>query len=544
MSDLERRLERVEAQLSRILELLERPGSPAAAGTVSSAAAAAEAQLASVYGQPVLRDQLSDLLIRLQDPEVMESLTRVAVLVPRIEYALQAVAAGPELLEEALDLARAQLGDGEDMVMVQYRLNAAVRSLKVLAEPRVVEVIGGLAAGLPDVAPFVGAATQAGQRLATVETPAALKERLSDALVRLAETETLDSLLRIAELAPQIEYAVNFLAAGPALLEDGMADVRSRLRAAGADVSEVDRRLEALLKALPQLSAPRVVNAASDLAGLLPVLRPLTTALGRATQQLGEVESQEALTERLAETIVAITEEETLASLTRLAQLAPHLEYAAQFAAAGPGLLEDAMAMVQKWTADNGHDGVRVEDRLNEAAKVLFKISEPQALRGIGRLAEAVEPSLRDRETMEALAKILELLPSFSGPLQSLSRAVPDVDVGAVVGLLEAAKRTDVQHAIKGLVELAPQLERPLRALPFQPHTLEVLKTLNEAVESGATQERRAGVFSLLGALRDPEIQRATGFLLYVAHELGSHLGKSNGLSNGTNGHAQLPPAF
>jgi uncharacterized protein YjgD (DUF1641 family) len=446
-----------------------------------------------------------------------------------------------------MDMARAQLGDGEDTVMLQYRLNAAARSLKVLAEPRVVEVIGGLAAGLPDVEPFVGAATQAGQRLVTVETPTELTARLSDALVRLAETETLDSLLRIAELAPQIEYAVNFLAAGPALLEDGVADVRARLEAQGADAGEVDRRLQALLKVLPELSAPRVMNAAADLAGLLPVLRPLTAALGRATQRLGEVESQEALTERLAQTIVAITEEETLESLTRLAQLAPHLEYAAQFAAAGPGLLEDAMAMVQKWTEENGHGGVRVEDRLNEAAKVLMKISEPQALRGVGRLAEAVEPALRDRETMEALAQILELLPSFSGPLQSLSRAVPNVDVGAVVGLLEAAKKPDVQHAIKGLVELAPQLERPLRALPFQPHTIDILKTLNEAVEAGATHERRAGVFSLLGALRDPEIQRATGFLLYVAHELGSHLSQSNGGlpsgSNGSNGHAQLPPA-
>jgi len=46
-------------------------------------------------------------------------------------------------------------------------------------------------------------------------------------------------------------------------------------------------------------------------------------------------------------------------------------------------------------------------------------------------------------------------------------------------------------------------------------------------------------LFSLMGALRNPDIQRATGFLLYVANELGSHLGKSN---NGeTNGHARLP---
>lgn len=75
-----------------------------------------------------------------------------------------------------------------------------------------------------------------------------------------------------------------------------------------------------------------------------------------------------------------------------------------------------------------------------------------------------------------------------------------------------------------GLLELAPQLERPLRALPVQATTLHVLSSVNEAVEEAAQLDRSAGLFGALGALGDPKVKRALGFLLEVAKRLGSAL--------------------
>lgn len=100
----------------------------------------------------------------------------------------------------------------------------------------------------------------------------------------------------------------------------------------------------------------------------------------------------------------------------------------------------------------------------------------------------------------------------MNGPLPTLKAAGEH--------LADAEKR----DALIGLIELAPQLERPLRALPVQAATIHVLSAVNEAVEKAAGQDRSLGLFGTVGALRDPEVQRAVGFLMGVAKHLGRAL--------------------
>ncbi len=501
-TNIEDRLARVEAQLDRIAQLLE---ARADHDVISDATARAGAALANIYGTDEVKERVGELVLRLGEPETLEALTRIGVLLPRLEYALQFAAGGPELLEEGLGLVREQLSEaGSDPADVDLRIRAAKDAVAALSRPQAIRALTRLAEAAPKSAPIVEALGEATAQIEAVEGQAELQARLTETLVLLVQSETLDALGRVAALVPQIEYAVNALAAGPELLEEGLGLLREKLAEQGSDSADLQRRVDAGADALAKLSNVDTLGALGELGAAAPALTPFVQAAAQASRQLAEYEGAPQLTDRLAESILRITEPETLDALTRVASLTPQVEYALNALAAGPELLEEALGLVRERAAESGATPHDINRRAAAGVEALLAVSDPKVL--------------------GTLTSLLPLLPPLRSTLTQLADRAGRIDLEPLVRVGEAAADPEVSEALTRLVGLAPNLAPAFASLPIQPHTLESLRTVNEAVEKAATERRNVGLFGAVRALNDIKVQRALGFVLNVAEQLGHHL--------------------
>ena len=491
----------VEARLDRIAQLLEAQ----VGGVVQSATRQAGDALVNIYGDAEVQERIGELVLRLGEPETLEALTRIGVLLPQIEYALHFAAGGPELVEEGLEMVRTEMArHGADDADISQRTQAATEALLRLSQPGTLRAVASLTEAATGAAPMVEALGNTGRALAEVEGQDALRTRLTETLTQLIETETLDSLGRIAALAPQIEYAVNALAAGPELLEEGLSLVRENLARQGTSEHDLNRRFDAGAEALVALSNVESLRAIGKLGDAAPALAPFVEAAARTGRMLADYEGEAALTDRLAESLLRITEPETLDALTRVASLTPQIEFAVNALAAGPEVLEEALETVRNVAAEHGQSPHDIQRRTNAAVEALVAVTEPKVL--------------------ATVTSLLPLLPPLRSTLTQLADRAGRIDLEPLVQLGESAAQPEVSAALNELVKLAPNLAPAVASLPIQPHTLEILRTVNQAVEDAAGQKRAVGLFGLLSALNNAKVQRALGFTVQVAERLGAHL--------------------
>lgn len=654
-NSVEARLERVEASLERLVDLLQSGAAGRFNGlnddlsdsshwsdsrrALASGVTDGMAALGEAYGEAAMREHIADVVIRLGEPETLASITRIATLAPQLEYALHGVAAGPTLLEEGIELARAKMArGGTAAVDLQQHINGATEVLTALSQIETSRALARIARCGPSLAPLVETGARVAEAFAREEGLEGLEERVAEVLLTIAERDTLDALARIIALAPNLEYAAQAAAAGPVLLEEGLELIRTKLVEVGMGPDEAKRRAEVALDAVVRLSRPATLEALSEVAGRVPSLIPLIEAATQAFDQIGAVEGTASLRERLMETVLRLADMETLDALTRVGSLVPQIEYAVNALAAAPTLLEEGLAFAREQLVRREGD-TSLDGRLRAAADVLVVMSRPAVLQAIGEMAPLVprlkplaigasraltmlldaqgEQALTERvtemlvtianpETMDTLTRIGGLLPQLeyamyfvaAGPalfeeametlrrvagvdatpgllplletmgtlaksldfdaitriVQSidwptaarlietidwtkLSSMVDSVDVAALERLVSSpaawATVAEFQQLIEdettraallGLMRLAPQLERPLRALPVESATLDILKTLNRAVEQSTEHAQKVGAWGAFAALRDPHVQRSLGFLLKVASQLGHHL--------------------
>lgn len=343
-----------------------------------------------------------------------------------------------------------------------------------------------------------GTATQhASQALGNIYGNEEVQERVGELVLRLGEPDTLEALTRIGVMLPKIEYALHFAAAGPELLEEGLQMVREELEHQGSDSADLDRRVQAAKEALTALSRPDTLKAVSQLTEAASGAAPAVEALGQATAAVAEVEGKEEMQTRLTETLTLLVQAETLDSLARIAALAPQIEYSVNFLAAGPELLEEGLEMVRERAHEQGWDQAEMQRRLTSGTDALVALSDPAILKALTALAPTVK-QLADRASR--------------------------IDLEPLVQVGEAAADPQVSAALNELVRLAPNLAPALSSLPIQPRTLEILRTINQAVEDAAAKKNQVGPVGAFLALRQPQTQVALGFLLTVAESLGAHL--------------------
>ena len=563
MGTTDERLDAVERSLQRVEALLSMQASAASIATngggngssggsplFAQAAASATAQLSAAAGEENVRAQLTEALVRIGDPETLGALTRVVDILPQLEYAVHALAAGPELLDEfthGLDEWAEEQGLSSDG---KRRLALAQDVLRVVAQPQTIESFGRLGQVVPQLTPVVEGAGDAIAQLAAVEGADSLRERIAETILQIAEPEALSSLTTIVALAPKLEYAVHALAAGPELLEEALELIHEK---AGTG-PDLQRRVEDAAATLVALSTKDVQAALREMVGVLPTLSPVLGAAGSGFAQVQAVHG-ESVAQSLEEVVLRLAEPETLESLGNTLVLLPKLEYLLHFGAAGPELLEEAMDMVRERT-----EGVPLNELTQAGTELVAALLQPELLRTVTRLTRGLAESdgakllgsldaerlgsiagkidlaeieqLLEVTSLPKLAHLLEVmdleavaeLAKYAGPL---SRIAQDTPWSHLEGYLELLNKPDVLDGLRELLELAPSLAKPLRALPVQARTLRLLSTVNDAVEEACAEPVRRGPFGAPFALRDPNVQAFIGMGLEVARRAGNALRKS-----------------
>lgn len=134
-----------------------------------------------------------------------------------------------------------------------------------------------------------------------------------------------------------------------------------------------------------------------------------------------------------------------------------------------------------------------VHDRVTRAAKLLRKLSEKETLEALEQLVEML-PMIQELPNLAAIAG--DTFDSYIGVAENAGIRVGDT-VASVVD--SGALRTD---NITFFADTAATMAEVHRNLPASKH----------------------GVFSLLGLLKDPDVQRTLGFAVEFAKAMGKNL--------------------
>lgn len=151
-----------------------------------------------------------------------------------------------------------------------------------------------------------------------------------------------------------------------------------------------------------------------------------------------------------------------------------------------------------------------------------------------------VQASREDRllATIERLERRLEHMDAAVRRLEGAAANVP-VMVATVTDIVDsviarlAERGFDVDQRMRALVEAADHLTSP-RALDalasvlqsdiMAHQTTEVVGRMGRAIVHAEHAAKPVGMWGLMRALRDPEIQRAAGFLVAMARRFGEEL--------------------
>lgn len=157
----------------------------------------------------------------------------------------------------------------------------------------------------------------------------------------------------------------------------------------------------------------------------------------------------------------------------------------------------------------------------------LPKVSSPPGPAQADRLLatlERIERRIAEVERVtSALAPLVDAAPGgvamFVDTVDSVAAKLAGQGVDLDARLHSVVRALEVSTAPRAVHGLAALVESKL----LEPSALAVLSRLAAALaEPGET--KAVGTWGLLRALRDPDVQRALGFLLGIAREFGRHL--------------------
>lgn len=201
-----------------------------------------------------------------------------------------------------------------DLQATLKRLTAAVEAATRATESRLSSIEARLAAL---EAGGEGVLERAILRVGAVEGTGAVQARLEEVLVRLMDQETLESLGRVAVLAPRLEYALHAAAAAPELLEEALGVVRKWSDAKLGGAGAVDRRIGEGVALLVELTQPKRLAALRRASELL-------TRIGEAMGEVPEGEAERGVAE-LAGVLAALSRPDVLAGLRATLDMLPRL---------------------------------------------------------------------------------------------------------------------------------------------------------------------------------------------------------------------------
>ncbi len=303
----------------------------------------------------------------------------------------------------------------------------------------------------------------------------------------------------------------------PSSSPNGTAALQARL-----DDPETAAQLNRLLDRLDTIE--RAVDVVEQLDEQLPAALNIATdtideELTRAADRgvVFDERAREAL--KLAE---KLTEPRTVAVLTRLMERIDQLEQLADLADQLPAALATTADIADDALTRAADRGVVLDERAGEALKLAEKLTEPETARALHALMDQADQ-------LEQLAALAEQAPDFIAMLADMvdaeyARAAehgydPEQTLRqafSAMGRLGELFRTDEFQALLDSGVLDPQALRAVGSLGTA-----LVQSQDEAARG---QTPQLGFFGLLGALRDPDVQHALGFVMQFAKHFGRHM--------------------
>ncbi len=185
------------------------------------------------------------------------------------------------------------------------------------------------------------------------------------------------------------------------------------------------------------------------------------------------------------------TLEASVATLTDLVQQAP-------------GVTAMVTDMADEAVRNAGAAGIVIEDRLRNALHLAELLSRPDVV------------------------SMLETVIGMAGQAPGLVAMVTDI---ADEGIRKAARQSvDLPGRLGNMLELGARISEPAatKALSevLSPEALNVVGSLGKALAASQAAAEPVGLLGALRKMKDPDVQRALGFLLGFAGRFGRELGR------------------
>jgi uncharacterized protein YjgD (DUF1641 family) len=217
-----------------------------------------------------------------------------------------------------------------------------------------------------------------------------------------------------------------------------------------------------------------------------------------------------------------LTEPRTVEVLSALIDRLDQLEEIAELADQLPAAASVTVDTIDDALTRAAERGVVVDERAREGLRLLEKMTEP--------------------DTTAALERILDRSEQLE-ELTALAEDAPDA-IATVVDILDAeyaraaAQGYDPERTLRQAFGALSRLGELFRTDEFEalldsgvldPEALQVVGSLGSALvesqkEASRGETPKRGFFGLLGALRDPDVQRAIGFVTTFAKKFGRNL--------------------
>ena len=507
------------------------------------------------------------LVESLTEPRTVATLSRLLDRLDTVDASLGAMEQLPDLAAGAVDTVDRLMGAlASQGIDVDARLRASLVLAEKLTDPTVVESaltavdalskrapalvealevadqLPGLAAGAMDTLDGLIAGLQATGvdldarlRALTALVDSATRPETVAAIERLLHNP--EALHQLAELAEQ----------GPGLVAgtiDTLDGLMAGIHARGIDVHA---RTEALLLATEAVTDPAVLQVLTGLAERAPQLEE---ALQVADQlpglAAGAMDTLDGVIAGLQRSGVdldarlravtaladAATKPESVAALERLLSNPEALHQLADLAEQGPGLVAGTIDTLDGLMARLQASGIQLDERLGASLTVLEKATRPEALAAVGKLLE-------NTDQLADLADFAEQAPGIiAGTIDTLDGlaarvASRGIDLDQRLMLLVQAVESLTDPVIVELLQTVlcrgPELRRLTNALlesgVFDQEAVDVVGSTSHAVvATRAARPAPVGAFGALGAVFDPDVQKALGFAIQFAKTFGRRL--------------------
>ncbi len=329
-------------------------------------------------------------------------------------------------------------------------------------------------------------------------------QRLQERLTNEKTLRALDHLLeRIDTLEEAVERLTTLMQQGPGLVSMAADWADESYRRAQAHGLEPEARLKNALHLAEKLTAPEMVEKLDQVFQLADQGPGLASMLAdwadesvrRSAEQGVDLEERLRMALHLAEKLTA-------------PEMAAKLDHALRLADQAPGLA----SMLADWADDTyrqaAASGVDLEERLRVALQFAEKLTDPA-------VAEKLDDALTLVEQGPGLAAMA--IDTFDENYRRALENGVDFQVLTRQGINITKKLSDLLDS--------EEAEALLESGVFKPQTLAIISKAGESlIESRGMPARKVGLFGLLGALRDPDRQRALGFLMDFLKAFGQKL--------------------